>query len=275
MKWILASLLFSSVVWAGGSETGLNNGGDDLRYRFIMEGQRVIRFFEEQPAGDALLKRFSLNLSALKETLQIQRISVRTEELYDNHGSAVDALGSPGSIVINKNRWERYFDRELNITYLVFHEMLRSAGVNDDGYRISAVIDPFFLETLPRAAHKIELTPKDANSLRMLLRFMFRTSDMGPFAARALTCEHSSTSTSCELALPLPFNPQPLVYNKTFMAALVYQLLARYVRPIQHDGEFSLIWTAHEITCSDDTTCHFYTAPISNLDPVPAGDDSF
>jgi hypothetical protein len=63
--------------------------------------------------------------------------------LVDNSGSLVDAIGEPGRIVLNSHRWLDHFERQRDVYYLVFHEMLRSAGVNDDSYVISRFLKPF------------------------------------------------------------------------------------------------------------------------------------
>lgn len=129
-----------SPTWAGHS-TG--NGGDHTRATFIKMGNAVINFLNDDRAGQALLKKHSLSLLELQSTLDIRFIKVVELSLIDNGNVPVDGLGEAGKITLNKDNWMAHFEKDRDVYYLVFHEMLRAIGVNDDNYIISSAINPF------------------------------------------------------------------------------------------------------------------------------------
>lgn len=121
----------------------VGNGGDHIRASFIQVGQAVIEFLTTTQQGAAIVKNAGLNVRALEDTLDIEQISVEDKTLRDNSGSIVEAIGEPNSIQLQKEAWFNHFEKNHDVFYLVFHEMLRSAAVNDDNYRISAALNPF------------------------------------------------------------------------------------------------------------------------------------
>ncbi len=126
-----------SVDKSGMADHKVGNGGDYLRGQFMALGQQIILFLESTEDGQSLVASRQLNVDALKSTLDINKLTVVQDLLIDNSGSVVDAIGVPDLIIINADSWMDHFERERNIYYLVFHEMLRSAAVNDDNYVIS------------------------------------------------------------------------------------------------------------------------------------------
>ncbi|MBY0555089.1 DUF4360 domain-containing protein [bacterium] len=120
----------------------VGNGGDYLRGQFILIGEQVLEHIEKSDlANDS-----RLNLNDLKDTLDINKIAVVNDLLIDNTGSVVDAIGVPGLILLQSDSWNEHFEKQRNVYYLVLHEMLRSAGVNDDNYVISKLILDFPVE---------------------------------------------------------------------------------------------------------------------------------
>lgn len=119
------------------------NGGDHVRATFIRAGHAILKHLEETQQGVDIVKEYHLNIDDLNGTLTVQKITVVEGALKDNGGSDVDAVGVPGSITLKKEAWIDHFERERDVYYLIFHEMLRSAGVNDDNYVISRAIRPF------------------------------------------------------------------------------------------------------------------------------------
>ena len=138
---LAALLLISSLALAGGTVIG--NGGDYTRSTFLKVGESVLSFLKDSPAGIALTTTHSLDLDKLRETLSIYKIAVSPTPLRDNTGSLVDAIGIPGSITLNGDAWMTHFEKNRDVSFLVFHEMLRSAGINDDNYVISNSANPF------------------------------------------------------------------------------------------------------------------------------------
>lgn len=115
----------------------VGNGGDYIRSTFIQVGKKALDYVLTTEAGNTIVRKNNLNTDELKAALDINRIVLTDETLFDNTGSVVEAIGIPGLIILNSQTWLDHFEKERNIPYLVFHEMLRSASVNDDNYVVS------------------------------------------------------------------------------------------------------------------------------------------
>jgi hypothetical protein len=137
----LLMLLFFCVPAFSGHMVG--NGGDYIRASFISLGNSVVDVLENTDAGRNLLVQNGLDLETLKASLTIDKIKVTNDTLIDNSGSVVDAIGVKDSILLNAELWLEHFERNRDIYYLVFHEMLRAVSVNDDNYVISKALSPF------------------------------------------------------------------------------------------------------------------------------------
>jgi hypothetical protein len=121
----------------------VGNGGDYIRSTFIHLGEKVMQFLETTDEGHALVEQNTLNVVSLKETLSTKQIVLTNDILIDNTGSVVDAIGLPGLIILNATNWLDHFENDRNVYHLIFHEMLRSAAVNDDDFVISKAIMNF------------------------------------------------------------------------------------------------------------------------------------
>lgn len=115
----------------------VGNGGDYIRSTFIQVGKKALEYVLTTEAGNTIVRKNNLNTDDLKAALDINRVVLTDETLFDDTGSVVDAIGIPGLIILNSSAWLEHFEKERNIQYLVFHELLRSASVNDDNYVIS------------------------------------------------------------------------------------------------------------------------------------------
>jgi hypothetical protein len=96
--------------------------------------ERAISFFNEiakQVATDELIP-----------TLENGKINATENELIDNTGSLVDAIGIPGKVTLSTQRWLSFMREGRDVRLLVLHELLRMAGVNDDNYVVSRKILP-------------------------------------------------------------------------------------------------------------------------------------
>lgn len=125
----------------GGNFTG--NGGDHVRGVFLKLGQAIISYLKETEEGKQLLEKNNLNIQEIEKILSIETIITVDELLTDNTGSSVDALGEKGKIKLQKSRWTEHFEKQRDIYYLVFHELLRALAVDDDNYVISKSLLPF------------------------------------------------------------------------------------------------------------------------------------
>ncbi len=135
------ALLVGSSVSQAGFEVG--NGGDYVRGSFLKLGNQVIDFLDNTAEGRLLVATSNIDLLILKSTLDAEKIRVEIGELRDWRGSLADATGTPGLITLQADAWTRHFETERDIYFLVLHEMLRSAGVDDNSYVISQAINPF------------------------------------------------------------------------------------------------------------------------------------
>lgn len=121
----------------------VGNGGDYIRATFIQLGTQIISYLKTTDMGNNVVVQNHLDTTSLTATLDVNRIVVTDDTLFDNTGSVVDAIGVPGLIILNGTNWLDHFENERDIYYLVFHEMLRSAQVNDDNFVISKSLMDF------------------------------------------------------------------------------------------------------------------------------------
>ncbi len=143
-KMILAGLLSKSALLGklggGGADVG---GGDLVRADFLNRGAAVVEFLKNTKDGQQIVFENNLKIDQLETALDVNIIKISDETLIDRTGSVVDALGEPGLILLNKKQWTEYAENDLDNYFLVFHEMLRENGINDDNYIISKKISNF------------------------------------------------------------------------------------------------------------------------------------
>lgn len=94
-----------------------------------MRAERVEAFFREQAKA--------VMTPELESVLAAGKIVVVKDELKDNGGSLVDAIGEPGKVTLSEVRWMSFLREGRDVRLLVLHELLRMAGVNDDNYLMS------------------------------------------------------------------------------------------------------------------------------------------
>jgi hypothetical protein len=131
------TLLLSPLVGAaGGRDVG--NGGDFISSQFAFSARRTLSWLEFVAEGATFCRRWRLNAHELRRAFDETEIIVKDDMLVDNRGRVVDAIGEPGRVILSRGRWVETVYREFDMDRLVFHELLRVAGVDDDNYRISA-----------------------------------------------------------------------------------------------------------------------------------------
>lgn len=119
------------------------NGGDHVRAMFFKMGEAVVSFLKETQEGQKVLTEKQITVENLQNLLTIEVVNAVEIPLIDNGGSSVDAIGEKGKITLNKTRWVEHLEKERDVYYLVFHEMLRALQINDDNYVISKLLLPF------------------------------------------------------------------------------------------------------------------------------------
>lgn len=142
-KLILAGILTKTTLFGKAGGAGDFGGGDIVRAEFLNRGEAIVMFLDETPEGQKILADNKLNLENLKLSLDVNKLTITEETIIDRTGSVVDAVGAPGIIVLNRNRWLEHSERESDVYFLIFHEMLRENGINDDNYVISKALIPF------------------------------------------------------------------------------------------------------------------------------------
>ena len=144
-KTVASVLSLSLLAFAAPAQAGhvTGNGGDYVRGTFLRMGHVVLDYLKDSEAGAQIISENALDMGSLEGTLNIDVVSVDEGSLIDNGGSSVDAIGTPGEITLDKTVWMDHFEKNRDVYYLVFHEMLRAIAVNDDNYVISKALDPF------------------------------------------------------------------------------------------------------------------------------------
>ncbi len=142
---LAASLAFVAALttFPAGAGHREGNGGDYIRATYMRMGHAVIQHLKTTPEGKALVQAHHLSVDDLTDQLSIAVIKVSDTPLADNGESQVDALGEPGKITLYHGAWFEHFERDRDVYFLVLHEMLRAAGVDDDDYVISGRVRPF------------------------------------------------------------------------------------------------------------------------------------
>ncbi|EPZ49620.1 hypothetical protein M902_1149 [Bacteriovorax sp. BAL6_X] len=125
----------------GGS--GVGNGGDTVRLRFISTGNGILEYYKE---GFKSISNVLISPLFLKPHLNIKTISTSKEILIDNLGNPVSAIGEPGKIIlyvgedIPELHWNNIFKNSRLANIMVLHELLRAQGINDDNYVYSTKV---------------------------------------------------------------------------------------------------------------------------------------
>lgn len=139
------ALILPFFVATSGNREG--NGGDYVRPTFMRMGRAVLKYLRVSPTGREIVRQHNLRLDDLEATLTIERVKLRKKgELVDNGDSKVDAIGDKLSrlIRLDNTEWLEHFDKNRDVYFMVFHEMLRASdGPNDDDYIVSNKILPF------------------------------------------------------------------------------------------------------------------------------------
>jgi hypothetical protein len=74
-------------------------------------------------------------------------LHVSDEQLIDNRGSLVDAIGVVGKITLNEDSWINFYRLGVDVRLLVIHELMRAEGIDDDGYEHSLPIYQDIIQT--------------------------------------------------------------------------------------------------------------------------------
>ncbi|POB12526.1 MULTISPECIES: hypothetical protein [Pseudomonadati] len=129
------------VLREGGS--GVGNGGDTIRLRFINTGNGIIDYYKD---GFKSISEVLVSPLLLKAHLNINTISTSNDILIDNLGNPVSAIGVPGKITlyvgdaIPELHWNNIFKNSRLTNIMVLHELLRAQGINDDNYVYSTKV---------------------------------------------------------------------------------------------------------------------------------------
>lgn len=138
---ILFSSIFLSVsLKAQGRvvEGAISGAGGNILKGYILErGEKLLQHLETSENSKFFREQFQLDVSKLKVGLKEENIIIVSGNLIDRHSSEVDALFLNQKIYINETSVADYLFLGFNLDHLVFHELLRMAGYDDDGRKIS------------------------------------------------------------------------------------------------------------------------------------------
>ncbi len=213
MRFLLLSFLMAlsstGIAHAGGE----GNGGTVVEALFIREGASIINYLENEAHGQRIVKDFNLNLRDLKDTLTASRIFVVDHELYDNTGAPADAVTEHGIITLNRLKWLqalKTFPQGQRL--LIFHEMLRSANIDDDNYRVSLYMS---ISLLPPPEPKLDgpIAPLTA-MLGLDSIFVTTGSDQYPVRLVDLRLDNENSTLRIDLPrLPLSRQKEEIVFQ--------------------------------------------------------------
>ncbi len=112
-----------------------------------------------------------LNHGDLNKVLTNANISISNQELIDNTGSLVDAIGVPGSVTLSFERWSNFIKEGRDVRLLVLHEVLRMAQIDDDNYVVSflylPILSPPAAQLRPYCNLRFSLTTKKEETKRV------------------------------------------------------------------------------------------------------------
>ncbi|MBD65126.1 MAG: hypothetical protein CME62_07965 [Halobacteriovoraceae bacterium] len=100
---------------------------------FLHHAHQIIE--ELHPLDSELVSQHDIQI--ITQAMDELEIQVVFENLIDNSGSIVDAIGIPGKLILNGDSWLEFYKKNSDIRTLVLHEMLRVSGINDDHFKIS------------------------------------------------------------------------------------------------------------------------------------------
>lgn len=141
---LLGCLVFVQVPVFAGREVG--GGGGKIHDLYIASGKRIIHYLTEFPEGQALVKKYGLDICRLQHTLNEDLVFVYKDQaaFKDARGSDVDAFTYNWRTILYSPNWQSAFDNNEDYYYLVLKEMLRSEKTNfDRAGEISQNIIPF------------------------------------------------------------------------------------------------------------------------------------
>jgi hypothetical protein len=112
-----------------------------------LKSEKIILFFRmtanqilddlAQKYGQVNYDNQVISIAQLKEVLTKASITVRYDDLIDNTGSIVDAIGTPGQVILDGRKWIEFTKQMRSAHLLVLHELFRMATINDNDFRHS------------------------------------------------------------------------------------------------------------------------------------------
>lgn len=165
LSFIVSLLIFSTAGFAGDTGGGSTGGGDHLSGSFVRRALHVVEIIGSS-------SQIVVSADVLKRTIQ-KTLSVRVVDRLINPCTnqpiteKFEAYACLGKIVLLSTApWDKYLSDD-NYNYLVAHELLRAAGYDDEGYKIS-------LATLKLGGNKEEKLPANYQTCMKRVFQLFR-----------------------------------------------------------------------------------------------------
>jgi len=137
---------FASLSFAR-SGTSDGGGGGDAHSRFIKTGLEIADYFATVDQGKKIAKEFKIDVKAFADVFAPTHIKAILGPLQDRLGNVVDArlIDENGTkyIEIDKNRFQDFFDRNIDVHHLVAKEAFRYLGFGESSLAMSLKLIPF------------------------------------------------------------------------------------------------------------------------------------
>ena len=113
--------------------------GDFVRQTFISTGNKIIDYLLNHTKGQNFADEHRINVYALSFVLNPRIIILENENrpIDEITGKEVDAVFKNGYLYLYEPTWSAYIQAKVDLFVMVFHEMLRSINVFDEGFVIS------------------------------------------------------------------------------------------------------------------------------------------
>lgn len=129
------------------SGTSDGGGGGDAHSRFIKTGLEITDYFKNIAEGKKVAKEFNLDVNAFEAVFTPAYIKASLGPLQDRLGNIVDARvideGGSKYIEIDKNRFQDFFDKSIDVHHLVAKEAFRFLGFGEPSLAMSLKLIPF------------------------------------------------------------------------------------------------------------------------------------
>jgi hypothetical protein len=144
---LIGLMTLASFSFAKPPGTSDGGGGGDAHSRFIKTGLEIADFLQTTVQGKKIAEEFKIDVRDFENVFAPTNIKATLGPLKDRLGNIVDArvIEENGSkyIEIDKNRFQDFFDRNIDVHHLVAKEAFRFLGFGESSLAMSLKLIPF------------------------------------------------------------------------------------------------------------------------------------